>query len=94
MIPVGYYDGYDRKLSNVSQVLVNGSKAPVRGRVCMNMFMADVSHIPGVKTGDPVTLLGGKGPDGIDADMLAEWSGTIHYEVLSRLNPLIPRIVK
>ncbi len=94
VIPVGYYDGYDRKLSNAAQVLVNGSKAPVRGRVCMNMFMADVSHIPGVKTGDPVTLLGGKGRERIDADMLAEWSGTIHYEVLSRLNPLIPRIVK
>ena len=94
VIPVGYYDGYDRKLSNASQVLVKGCKAPVRGRICMNMFMADVSHIPGVKTGDPVILLGGRGPERIDADMLAEWSGTIHYEVLARLNPLIPRIVK
>ena len=94
VVPIGYYDGYDRKLSNASQVLVNGSKAPVRGRICMNMFMADVSHIPNVKTGDPVILLGGKGSERIDADMLAEWSGTIHYEILSRLNPLIPRIVK
>jgi alanine racemase len=94
VVPVGYYDGYDRKLSNASQVLVNGVKAPVRGRICMDMFMTDVSHIPGVRTGDPVTLLGGEGAERIDADMLAEWSGTIHYEILSRLNPLIPRIVK
>lgn len=93
VVPVGYYDGYDRKLSNASQVLVNGVKAPVRGRICMNMFMADVTHIRGVKAGDPVIILGGQGRERIDADMLAEWSGTINYEVLSRINPLIPRIV-
>ncbi len=93
VIPVGYYDGYDRKLSNASQILVHGVKAPVRGRVCMDMFMADVSHVPGVKAGDPVTLLGNEGQERIDADMLAEWAGTINYEVLSRINPLIPRVV-
>ncbi|MCU0235515.1 MAG: alanine racemase [Acidobacteria bacterium] len=93
VVPVGYYDGYDRKLSNASQVLVNGVKAPVRGRICMNMFMVDISHIRNVKAGAPVILLGGEGRERIDADMLAEWSGTINYEVLSRLNPLIPRMV-
>ena len=94
VVPVGYYDGYDRKLSNTSQVLVNGIKAPVRGRVCMNMFMADVTHLRRVSVGDPVILLGGAGQERVDADMLAEWSGTINYEVLSRINPLIPRIVE
>jgi alanine racemase len=94
IVPVGYYDGYDRKLSNSSQVLVNGAKAPVRGRICMNMLMADVTHLKGVRTGDPVTLLGCEGREKIDADMLAEWSGTINYEFLSRINPLIPRIVE
>jgi alanine racemase len=94
VVPVGYYDGYDRKLSNAAQILVNGVKAPVRGRICMNMFMADVTHIRGVKVGDPVTLLGCEGNERIDADMLAEWSGTINYEVLARINPLIPRIVE
>mgnify|MGYP001765562606 CR=1 FL=1 len=93
VVPVGYYDGYDRKLSNAAQVLVRGVKAPVRGRVCMDMFMADVGHVPGVRAGDPVLLLGREGQERIDADMLAEWAGTINYEVLSRLNPLIPRIV-
>jgi alanine racemase len=93
VIPVGYYDGYDRKLSNASQVLVNGVKAPVRGRICMNMFMADVTHVKSVKVGDQVTLLGQAGHEKIDADMLADWSGTINYEILARINPLIPRIV-
>ena len=94
VVPVGYYDGYDRQLSNTSQILVNGVKAPVRGRVCMNMFMADVTHLKRVRVGDPVTLLGCEGHERIDADMLAEWSGTINYEILSRINPLIPRIVE
>ncbi|MBN2346262.1 MAG: alanine racemase [Candidatus Aminicenantes bacterium] len=93
VLPVGYYDGYDRKLSNTALVLVRGAKAPVRGRVCMNMIMADVTHVRGVKVGDPVLLLGREGRERIDADMLAEWCGTIQYEILSRINPLIPRIV-
>lgn len=93
VVPIGYYDGYDRKLSNVAQVLVNGIKAPVRGRICMNMFMVDVTHIKNVKAGDRVTLLGSENGEKIDADMLAEWSGTINYEVLARINPLIPRFV-
>lgn len=93
VVPVGYYDGYDRKLSNVSQVLVNGVKAPVRGRICMNMFMVDVTHIKNVKVGDRVTILGIEKTEKIDADMLAEWSGTINYDILARINPLLPRFV-
>jgi alanine racemase len=92
VVPVGYYDGYDRKLSNVSQVLVNGVKAPVRGRICMNMFMADVSHIKNVKIGDRVVLLGDENREHIHADSLAELAGTISWEFLARINPLIPRI--
>jgi alanine racemase len=93
VVPVGYYDGYDRKLSNISQVLVNGVKAPVRGRVCMDMFMVDVSHIKNVKIGDRVTILGEENREHINADMLAELAGTINYEILARINPLIPRII-
>jgi alanine racemase len=92
---VGYYDGYDRGLSNVSVIIVNGVKAPVRGRVCMNMFMADVTHIKAkpVKPGDKVILIGEEGGEKISADDLAELSGSINYEVVSRINPLIPRVV-
>lgn len=93
VVPVGYYDGYDRKLSNTANVLVNGQKAPVRGRVCMNMFMAEVTHIEGISAGDPVTLLGGGNGEEITADHLGEWSGSINYEILARVNPRIPRVV-
>ena len=93
VVPVGYYDGYDRKLSNISQVLVNGVKAPIRGRICMDMFMVDISHIKNVKIGDRVTILGEEHRERINADMLAEWAGTINYEILARINPLIPRVI-
>jgi alanine racemase len=95
IVPVGYYDGYDRKLSNSSVIIVNGVKAPVRGRVCMNMIMAEVTHIRAnpVKPGDRVVLIGQQGREKITADHLAELSGTINYEVVARINPLIPRIV-
>lgn len=93
VIPVGYYDGYDRKLSNASTVIVNGVKAPVRGRVCMDMFMAAVTHIDNVKQGDTVILIGETGSEKISADDLGELAGTINYEIVSRINPLIPRIV-
>ena len=93
VVPVGYYDGYDRKLSNISTIIVNGVKAPVRGRVCMDMLMAEVTHIKKIKPGDRITLIGQEGDETIDADYLAELSGSINYEVLSRINPLIPRVV-
>lgn len=93
VVPVGYYDGYDRKLSNISTVFVNGVKAPVRGRVCMDMFMVEATHIEGIRQGDRVTLIGGEGNESIDADDLADLAGTINYEIVARINPLIPRVV-
>jgi alanine racemase len=93
VIPVGYYDGYDRSLSNASYVLIRGKRAPVRGRVCMNFFMVDVTDIPGVKLEDQVTLIGKDGRDKITADQLANLAGTINYEIVSRINPSIPRVV-
>jgi alanine racemase len=67
IVPVGYHEGYDRRLSNLAHMLVDGVRAPVRGRVCMNMAMIDVSDAPGAVVGSVVTLLGedgGPGPDG------------------------------
>jgi alanine racemase len=93
VIPVGYYDGYDRRLSNVSNILVRDSRAPVRGRICMNMMMAEVTHIKNVKEGDRVLLIGMENGEKIDAEYLANLSGSIHYEILSRINPCIPRKV-
>ena len=93
VLPVGYFDGYSRSLSNHSYVLVGGKRAPVRGRVCMNLMMADVSDIKGVKLGDEVTLIGSSGGDSVSAEQLAGWSNSINYEILSRLGSHIPRLI-
>jgi alanine racemase len=93
VVPVGYFDGYDRGLSNAAHVLVRGRRAPVRGRVAMDFIMADVTDIPGVRLEDEVTLIGVDGRERVTAEDLAGLTGTIAYEILARLNPLVPRIV-
>jgi alanine racemase len=93
VIPVGYYDGYSRAFSNISYVLIKGQRAPVRGRVAMDFTMVDVTDIPGVKEEEEVVLLGKNGDERITADALASLLGTINYEIVTRINPLIPRII-
>ena len=93
VVPVGYFDGYDRGLSNAAHILVRGRRAPVRGRVAMNFFMADVTDIPGVRLEDEVTLIGADGREKVTADDLAGFAGTISYEILARINPFIPRVI-
>jgi alanine racemase len=93
VIPVGYADGYPRSLGNRSRVGVRGRAAPVVGRVCMNIFMVDVTDIPETQIGDRVTLLGRDDELVITVEELADLSGSINYEFLSRLSPSIPRFV-
>jgi alanine racemase len=93
ILPVGYADGFARGLSNVAYVLIKGRRAPIRGRICMNLAMADITDIPGVKLEDPVVLIGSQGKETLTAEQLAQWSGTINYEVLARLSPAMPRLV-
>jgi alanine racemase len=93
VVPVGYFDGYARGLSNAAHILVRGRRAPIRGRVAMNFLMADVTDIPGVRLEDEVTLIGVDGRERVTADDLAGLAGTISYEILARINPLIPRII-
>lgn len=93
IIPVGYADGYSRALGNRSRVLIGGRSAPVVGRVCMNILMADITDIPGVAIGDEVVLIGRQKDDEISVEELASLSDTINYEFLARLSPLIPRMV-
>ena len=93
VVPVGYFDGYDRGLSNAAHVLVRGRRAPVRGRVAMDFFMADVTDVPGPKLEDEVTLLGADGRERVTAEDLASLAGTISYEILARINPLVPRVI-
>ncbi len=80
-LPVGYCNGYSRLLSNRGQVLITGQRAPIRGRVCMNLTMVEVTHLPEVQAGDPVTLLGEDGPARLTAEEVAAWAETINYEV-------------
>lgn len=91
VIPVGYADGYPRVLGNRSRVGIRGRAAPVVGRVCMNIFMIDVTDIPGVEIGDEVTLVGSDGEISITVEELADLCGTINYEFLARLSAEIPR---
>jgi len=93
VLPVGYYEGYDRELSGLAHVLVRGKRAPVRGRVCMNMCMVDVTDIPGACLEDEVVLLGRQGDERITAEQLAAWRGTIAYEIVSRIHPSLPRVI-
>ncbi len=93
VLPVGYHEGYDRGLSGVAHVLVRGRRAPVRGRVCMNMCMVDVTDVPDVRPEDEVVLLGRQGDESLTAEQVAGWCGTISYEIVSRIHPGIPRVI-
>ena len=91
-IPVGYADGYPRNLSNVGYVLIRGKKAPIVGRVCMDQFMVDVTHIDGVSFGDKVTLIGTDGNEIITTEDLSQLSGRFNYEFICDLGKRIPRV--
>lgn len=91
-IPVGYGDGYPRSLSNKGYVLINGKKAPILGRVCMDQFMADVTHIEDVKMGDRVTLIGEDKEERITVEELGEIADKFNYEFVCGLSKRIPRI--
>src|SRR5438128_2492388 len=91
-LPIGYADGYPRLLSNRGEVLVRGQRAPVVGRVCMDLTMIDVTDIGETKPGDEVVLLGRQGNAEISADEMAGWSNTISYEILTSIGARVPRI--
>lgn len=93
IVPIGYYDGYDRGVSGVAHVLIHGKRAALRGRVCMNIIMVEVSDIPEAKLEDEVVLIGRDGSEEISAELFASWAGTINYEVPTRVNERIPRIL-
>ena len=93
VIPQGYSDGHDRGLSNCGEVLIRGTRCKVLGRVAMNMFVVDVSHLDVVKSEDEVVLLGSQKNEKISAEEIAEKINTINYEVTTRVSSLLPRIV-
>lgn len=93
-IPVGYADGYSRALSNKGEVLIRGRRAPVVGRVSMDLVTIDVTDVPGVALGDEVVLLGRQGDQEIAVEELAARIGTISYEVLCGVSARVPRVYR
>jgi alanine racemase len=90
-VPVGYGDGYFRNLSNKAQVIIREKKYPQVGRVCMDQMMVNIEN-DSAFNGDEVTLLGGSGDKAISAQDLADWAGTIPYEILTNINTRVPRV--
>lgn len=93
ILPVGYWDGLDRRMSNNGTVIIKGKVCPIVGNICMNLTMVDATKIINVKVNDCATIIGQNGRAKISADDIATNIGTINYEVVDRINPLIPRIV-
>jgi alanine racemase len=91
VIPAGYADGLDRRLENHGSVLIRGQRAKIVGAVSMDMLTADVTDIGGVGPGDEVVFLGSQGDKSIDAREMADWIGTIPYEILCRLGARVER---
>jgi alanine racemase len=91
-IPVGYADGFSRLLSNRGQMLVRGQRAPIVGRVCMDLTMLDVGHIPGVCLEDEVVIFGRQEGAEIPVEELAAQLNTINYEITSALTARVPRV--
>ena len=92
-IPIGYGDGFSRKLSSLGTMLVRGQRAPVVGRVCMDQTIIDVGHIDSVSLSDEVVVLGQQGDEVLSADEMADHIGTINYEVVTKLMARVPRII-
>jgi len=91
-VPIGYADGLDRVLSSRGQMLVNGVRAPILGRVCMDLTMIDVGHIPQAAPGEEVVVLGRQGAEAITAEEIAGLAGTINYEIVSSLTSRVVKV--
>ncbi len=92
VLPIGYADGYSRRLSHRGSVLIQGRRSPIVGLVCMDMIMVDVTDLAPVHVGETATLIGQQGGESIWADEVADWIGTIPYEVLCGIGSRVPRL--
>ncbi|MBU3950030.1 MAG: alanine racemase [Proteobacteria bacterium] len=91
-VPVGYADGYNRLLSSRGHMLVCGQKAPVAGRVCMDLTMLDVGDVPGVKQGDEVVVFGKQQGASVTVDEIASMLNTINYEIVTSVSDRVKRV--
>ncbi len=94
LIPQGYADGIDRGLSNIGEVLINGVRCRLLGRISMNMCVADVTELSKAKEGDEVVILGEQNKEEIRAEAIAQKIGTINYEIVTRISSLLPRVIR
>lgn len=92
IVPIGYADGYPWAASGKAQVLIGGRRLPVAGRVTMDMIIVDVTDLENVSVGDEVVLLGKQGSEEIEIQELADWAGTITYEILCGISKRMPRL--
>ncbi|HMF57004.1 MAG TPA: alanine racemase [Pyrinomonadaceae bacterium] len=91
-LPIGYNDGYARRLSNRGRVILRNQFAPVVGRISMDLTIMDVTDVPGAKVGDVVTLMGSDGELSISAEEVAEQAGTLSYEITCGISSRVPRV--
>lgn len=91
-VPCGYADGYPRLLSGRGEVIINGKRARIAGRVCMDQTMIDVTELGNISVGDEVTLIGRDGGEIVTADDIAELCGTIGYEIVCGISGRVPRV--
>ena len=92
VLPIGYKDGYPRLLSNQGEVLINGQRAPIRGKVCMGQTIVSVEEIDEVQVGDEVVLIGKQGKEEITATEIADLCGTINYEIVCGLSERLEKV--
>jgi alanine racemase len=90
-VPVGYGDGYFRSMSGSAQVIIRGKKYPVVGKICMDMILVNIEW-DSAYNGDEVILIGESGGHRITVEDLADWAGTIPYEILTNINNRVPRV--
>ncbi len=93
ILPVGYYEGYSRSLSNKSQVIIKNKKYNIKGNICMNLMMIELPQDTNIKVGEVATLLGKQGDQKITAEDLASLSQTINYEIITKINYNLPRVI-
>ena len=91
-LQAGYADGVPRLLSNKGDVIINGHRAPIAGRICMDQMMVDVTDIEGVRVWDVATIIGAGGEEYISADEVAAHAQTIGYEIVCGISRRVPRV--
>lgn len=94
LVSLGYGDGYPRLISNRGDVLIHGQRAPIRGVICMDQFVVEVTHIDSVAVGDEVVAIGRQGNETITPEEVARWADTINYEITTGLLPQVVRAYK